>query len=192
MSGAPGNEFGGPMRKVLGLCGAIDALNTHVARAVKWLILASILVSAVNAVMRKAFSISSNAYLELQWYLFSAVFLLGAGFTLLSGEHVKIDILFSRFSRRTQVLIEIFGTLLFLMPFALVTIYLAWPAMMTKIHSGEVSQNEGGLLLWPAWALIPAGFGLLALQGVSELIKRIAFLAGAAPDPAQIHETSEA
>jgi TRAP-type mannitol/chloroaromatic compound transport system permease small subunit len=180
------------MRAVLGLCGAIDALNTQVARAVKWLILASILVSAVNALMRKVFSLSSNAYLEAQWYLFSAVFLLGAGYTLLRGEHVKIDIVFSRFSRRTQVAIEIFGTLVFLMPFALATLYISWPAVVAKLMSGEVSQNEGGLLLWPAWILIPIGFGLLALQGFSELMKRIAFLAGKAPDPAARHEPDQA
>lgn len=171
------------MRAVLGLCGAIDALNTQVARAVKWLVLASILISAANAVMRKAFSLSSNAYLEAQWYLFSAVFLLGAGYTLLKNEHVKIDIIYGHLSRRTQVLIEIFGTVVFLLPFALVTLYIATPAVVAKIVSGEVSQNNGGLPLWPAWLLIPIGFGLLALQGVSELVKRIAFLAGTAPDP---------
>jgi TRAP-type mannitol/chloroaromatic compound transport system permease small subunit len=180
------------MRTVLGLCGAIDALNTHVARAVKWLILASILVSAVNALMRKIFSLSSNAYLEAQWYLFSAVFLLGAGYTLLRGEHVKIDILFAHVSRRTQVAIEIFGTLVFLMPFSLATIYISWPAVVSKVISGEVSQNDGGLLLWPAWILIPIGFGLLALQGFSETMKRIAFLAGKAPDPAARHEPDQA
>jgi TRAP-type mannitol/chloroaromatic compound transport system permease small subunit len=171
------------MRAVLGLCGAIDALNTQVARAVKWLVLASILISAINAVMRKAFSLSSNAYLEAQWYLFSAVFLLGAGYTLLKNEHVKIDIIFGHFSRRTQVFIEIFGTVVFLLPLALATIWISTPAVIAKIVSGEVSQNNGGLLLWPAWILIPIGFTLLGLQGFSELIKRIAFLAGAAPDP---------
>lgn len=171
------------MRAVLGLCGAIDALNTQVARAVKWLVLASILISAVNAVMRKLFSLSSNAYLEAQWYLFSAVFLLGAAYTLLKGEHVKIDIIYAHLSRRAQVIIEILGTLLFLLPFTIITLYISWPAVMAKIVSGEVSQNNEGLPLWPAWILIPLGFGLLTLQGVSELIKRFAFLAGAAPDP---------
>jgi TRAP-type mannitol/chloroaromatic compound transport system permease small subunit len=180
------------MRTVLGLCSAIDALSTQVARAVKWLILASIFVSAINALMRKLFSMSSNAYLEAQWYLFSAVFLLGASYTLLRGEHVKIDIIYAQLSRRTQVVIEIFGTLVFLMPFALITLYLSWPAVVSKFMSGEVSQNEGGLPLWPAWALIPIGFGLLALQGFSELVKRIAFLAGAAPDPALRHESDPA
>lgn len=180
------------MRAVLGLCGAIDALNTQVARAIKWLILVSILISAVNAVMRKLFSLSSNAYLEAQWYLFSAVFLLGAGYTLLRGEHVKIDVIYTHLSRRTQVVIEIIGTLVFLMPFALVTLYISWSAVAAKLMSGEVSQNDGGLPLWPAWILIPIGFGLLALQGFSELIKRIAFLSGAAPDPAIRHEPDDA
>jgi TRAP-type mannitol/chloroaromatic compound transport system permease small subunit len=172
------------MRAVLGLCGAIDALNTQVARAVKWLVLASILVSAINALVRKLFSLSSNAYLEAQWYLFSAVFLLGAGYTLLTNEHVKIDIIYGHLRRRTQVVIDILGTLIFLLPFTLITVYLSWPAVMAKLASGEVSQNAGGLPLWPAWILIPIGFGLLTLQGLSELIKRLAFLAGAAPDPA--------
>lgn len=180
------------MRAVLGLCGAIDALNTQVARAVKWLILASVLLSAVNAVMRKLFSLSSNAYLEAQWYLFSAVFLLSAGYVLLKGEHVKIDILYSRLSRHGQVLIEIFGTLVFLLPFTIITLYISWPAVVSRLMSGEVSQNEGGLLLWPAWILIPIGFGLLTLQGISELIKRLAFLAGAAPDPGLRPDTNQA
>lgn len=180
------------MRAVLGLCGAIDALNTQVARAVKWLVLVSILIAASNAVMRKLFSVSSNAYLEAQWYLFSAVFLLGAGFTLLRGEHVKIDILAGRFSRRTQAVIEILGAAFFLLPFCAITFYLSLPPVMAKFASGEVSQNEGGLLLWPAWALIPVGFGLLALQGFSEIVKRIAFLAGRAPDPTIRHTTDQA
>lgn len=171
------------MRAVLGLCGAIDALNRQVARAVKWLILASIVVSAINAVMRKLFSLSSNGWLEAQWYLFSAVFLLGAAYALQTGDHVKIDLIYAHLKRRTQVVIEILGTLFFLLPFTTITLYLAWPAVMAKLLSGEVSQNDGGLPLWPAWMLIPLGFGLLTLQGVSELIKRIAFLAGAAPDP---------
>jgi TRAP-type mannitol/chloroaromatic compound transport system permease small subunit len=179
------------MRVVLGLCGAIDALNTQVARAIKWCILASILISAVNALMRKLFSLSSNAYLEAQWYLFSAVFLLGAGYTLLNGEHVKIDIIYAHLSRRVQVLIEIFGTVVFLLPFSLATVYISWPAVIAKLASGELSQNDGGLPLWPAWVLIPIGFGLLTLQGLSELTKRIAFLAGAAPDPVAHPHTTE-
>lgn len=180
------------MRAVLGLCSAIDALNTQVARAVKWLILISILIAAANAVVRKLFSISSNAYLEAQWYLFSAVFLLGAGYTLLRGEHVKIDILAGRFSRRTQAVIEILGAAFFLLPFCTITFYLSLGPVVARIASGEVSQNEGGLLLWPAWILIPVGFALLALQGLSEIVKRIAFLTGRGPDPITHHMTDQA
>lgn len=180
------------MRAMLGLCSAIDAMNTHVARGVKWLVLISILIAATNAVVRKLFSISSNAYLEAQWYLFSAVFLLGAGFALLRGEHVKIDILIGRLSRRKQAMIEIFGAAFFLLPFCTITFWLSLSPVVAKIASGEVSQNEGGLLLWPAWSLIPIGFLLLALQGVSEILKRLAFLAGRAPDPAAYHPTDQA
>jgi TRAP-type mannitol/chloroaromatic compound transport system permease small subunit len=161
----------------------IDRLNTAVNKVAMWLILAAVLLSAGNAITRKA-SITSNAALELQWYLFSAVFLLCAAYTLLRGEHVKIDILYGRLSRRTQILIDIFGTLFFLMPLCILTILLVWPVVEDKIRSGEMSSNSGGLILWPVWLLIPIGFGLLALQGVSEIIKRLAFLAGSGPDPA--------
>ncbi|WP_237153057.1 TRAP transporter small permease subunit [Oryzibacter oryziterrae] len=171
------------MRGLLQLCRGIDLLNTQVNRLAKWLLLVAIFVSVGNALMRKLFSISSNAYLELQWYLFSAVFLLCAGYALLRGEHVRIDLIYGRLSRRTQILIEIFGTLVFLLPFCVITVDLVWPVVVDKFHSGETSPNEGGLLFWPAWALIPAGFTLLGLQGVSELIKRIAFLTGDGPDP---------
>jgi TRAP-type mannitol/chloroaromatic compound transport system permease small subunit len=173
------------MAALLALSRLIDGVNTVVHRIVMWLVLAAILISAGNAVSRKLFSISSNAFLELQWYLFAAVFLLAAGYTLLRGEHVKVDILYGRLSRRKQVWIDILGTVLFLMPFCVLTIFLVWPQVVMRIQSGEVSPNPGGLVFWPAWALIPAGFSLLALQGVSEIIKRIAFLVGAGPDPAE-------
>jgi TRAP-type mannitol/chloroaromatic compound transport system permease small subunit len=161
----------------------IDRLNTIVHRAAMWLILAAVLLSSGNAVTRKA-SITSNAALELQWYLFSAVFLLCAAYTLLKGEHVRIDILYGRLSRRAQILIDIFGTVFFLMPLCILTIWLVWPVVADKIAMGEMSSNSGGLILWPVWILIPIGFGLLALQGLSEIIKRLAFLSGAGPDPA--------
>jgi TRAP-type mannitol/chloroaromatic compound transport system permease small subunit len=173
------------MAFLLAISRLIDTVNTYVHHVVKWLVLVAILISAGNAISRKLFSISSNAWLELQWYLFSAVFLLAAGYTLLKGEHVKIDILYGRLQRRTQIWIDIFGTLVFLMPFCILTIWFVWPQFVMKFNSGEVSPNPGGLAFWPAWALIPAGFFLLGLQGVSELIKRIAFLAGAGPDPAE-------
>ncbi len=171
------------MGSLLALSRAIDRMNEVIGKAASWLILVAVLISAINAVMRKMFSMSSNAWLESQWYLFSAVFLLAAGYTLLANEHVKVDLLYSAMSRRTQLLIEVFGTLFFLFPFCLITIWLAWPIVMDKFASGEVSNNTGGLVQWPAWALIPAGFALLALQGVSELVKRIAILRGDIPDP---------
>ena len=170
------------MSGLLALSRFIDAANNFIGKAVSWLILAAVLISAINATTRKLFNVSSNAWLEAQWYLFSAVFLIAAGYTLLNSEHVKVDLLYSRYSRRTQLLVEIFGTLVFLMPFCLITIYLSWPIVESKIASGETSNNTGGLVLWPVWLLIPIGFSLLTLQGVSELIKRIAILQGRIPD----------
>ncbi|MBH0239550.1 TRAP transporter small permease subunit [Methylobrevis albus] len=172
------------MAALLHFCRAIDGLNTFVGKAVSWLVLVAVLVSAGNATMRKVFSISSNAWLELQWYLFSAVFLLAAAYTLLRGEHVKIDLIYGRLQRRTQVWIEILGTLFFLFPFVGITVYLTVPTAVNRYISNEVSSNAGGLIMWPVWALIPIGFILLGLQGVSELVKRIAFLRGEGPDPA--------
>lgn len=170
------------MTGLLALSRGIDATNTFIGKAVSWLILLAIVISAVNATVRKVFNVSSNAWLEAQWYLFSAGFLVAAGYTLLNNEHVKVDLIYGRLSRRKQLWIEIFGTLFFLFPFCLITVYLSWPRVTSKFISGEVSNNTGGLLLWPVWALIPLGFGLLALQGLSELIKRIAILRGELPD----------
>jgi TRAP-type mannitol/chloroaromatic compound transport system permease small subunit len=175
------------MGALLGASRVIDAVNGWVGRAVSWLVLAAILVSAGNAILRKAFSLSSNAWLELQWYLFSAVFLLAAGYTLLKGEHVKVDILYGRWSRRTQIWIEIFGIVFFLLPFCVISILFAWPEVVSRYVSGEISGNANGLIRWPAWALIPAGFTLLGLQGLSELIKRIAILSGRIPDIVEVH-----
>lgn len=175
------------MGALLGASRVIDAVNGWVGRTVSWLVLVAILVSAGNAILRKAFSLSSNAWLELQWYLFSAVFLLAAGYTLLRGEHVKVDIIYGRCSRRTQIWIEIFGTLFFLLPFCAVTVLITWPVVVDKYLSGEISGNANGLILWPVWALIPAGFVLLGLQGLSELVKRVAILLGHIPDNVQAH-----
>ncbi|MEB2847872.1 TRAP transporter small permease subunit [Rhizobiales bacterium RZME27] len=170
------------MTAFLSVSRAIDAMNTLLGKAVSWLLLAAVLISAINAVTRKLFNLSSNAWLEAQWYLFSAAFLLAAAWTLLSSEHVKVDLVYGQLSRRTQLWIEVLGTIFFLLPFCLITIYLSWPIVLSKFQSGEVSNNTGGLVLWPVWAMIPLGFGFLALQGVSELIKRIAILRGAIPD----------
>jgi TRAP-type mannitol/chloroaromatic compound transport system permease small subunit len=168
---------------LLRLSRLIDALNERVGRALSWLILAAVLISAINASMRKAFSLSSNAFLEIQWYLFAAVFLLAAGYTLLRQEHVKIDVILGRFSRRNQVKIEIFGLIAFLMPFVVTVIALVWPLVTQAYRTGEMSSSASGLIRWPVYALVPAGFGLLGLQGLSELVKRVAFLLGRGPDP---------
>lgn len=170
----------------------IDHLNEWVGRWVAWLVLAAVLISAINASMRKAFNVSSNAYLEVQWYLFAGVFLLASGYTLLRQEHVKIDVILGRFSKRTQIKVEIFGLLAFLMPYVFVVITLVFPLVVKAFVSGEVSSNEGGLIRWPAYALVPIGFTLLGLQGVSEVIKRLAFLQGLIDDPTQKAQTKTA
>lgn len=171
------------MDLALRLSRAIDTLNERIGRGVLWLVLVSVLISAGNAVMRKAFNLSSNAFLEVQWYLFSAIFLLGAGYTLLRDEHVRIDLISSRCSPRTRAWIDIAGTLLFLLPMSLMLLRLSWPIFVDAWSGDEMSGNAGGLLRWPVKLLMPAGFSLLALQGTSELIKRIAYLAGRGPDP---------
>ncbi|HQC97074.1 MAG TPA: TRAP transporter small permease subunit [Aquabacterium sp.] len=172
------------MAPLLSFSRAIDRLNEQVGRWVSWLVLAAVLISAVNASARKAFSLTSNAFLEVQWYLFAAVFLLASGYTLLRQEHVKIDVVLGRFSRRTQVKVEIFGFVFFLLPFVLAVVVLVWPLVAKAFVTGEMSSNAGGLIRWPVYALVPAGFLLLGLQTLSELVKRVAFLQGLGPDPA--------
>jgi len=142
-----------------------------------------VLVSAGNAVVRKVFGTSSNAWLELQWYMFGAMFLLTAGYTLLKNEHVRVDILSSQLSKRTQIYIEIFGVLFFLLPMAILIMYLSWPMFMDSYISNEQSSNSGGLVRWPVKLLIPIGFALLVLAGISRLIKCVGYLCGQAPDP---------
>jgi TRAP-type mannitol/chloroaromatic compound transport system permease small subunit len=141
------------------------------------------LVSSGNATVRYLFDTSSNAWLELQWYLFSAVFLLCGGYALLHGSHVRIDVVYGRWSRRTQLWIDVFGTVVFLLPMAILILYLSWPVFMNAFMNKEVSSNAGGLIVWPARLLLPVGFFLLVLQGISELIKRLAILQGLLPDP---------
>ena len=176
------------MKALLGFSRQIDALNEYVGRAIYWLVLVTVLVSAANATSRYALDRASNAWLELQWYLFAAVFLLCAGYTLLHNEHIRIDVLSGRLSRRTQVWIDVFGSVFFLLPMAIYIMWLSWPIFMNAWNSNEISASAGGLIRWPARALVPAGFFLLSLQGVSELIKRIAFLKGLIPDPLEKHE----
>ena len=173
------------MPALLSLSRLIDRLNTLVGRWVAWLVLAAVLISAANAIVRKAFNSSSNAFLEIQWYLFAAVFLLAAGYTLMRQEHVRIDVVSGRFSKRTQIWIDIFGICVFLLPFVVVVIDLSLPLAIRAFNTHEMSSNAGGLVRWPVFAMLPLGFFLLGLQGVSELIKRLAFLQGRVPDPTQ-------
>jgi TRAP-type mannitol/chloroaromatic compound transport system permease small subunit len=173
------------MNALLRLSRMIDALNVRVGHIMYWAILVAVLVSAANAMVRYGLDTSSNAWLELQWYLFSAVFLLCAGYTLLRNEHIRIDIVFGYFSRRTQVWIDIFGTVFFLLPMAIIIMWLSWPVFWNSYVGGEMSMNAGGLIRWPVKLLLPVGFLLLVLQGFSELIKRVAFLMGLIPDPGE-------
>lgn len=181
------------MRALLKFSNAVDWVNAQIGKYVIWLILASTVISAVNAVIRKALNMSSNAYLEVQWYLFAAAFLLAAGYTLLHGEHVKIDVVSSKLSKRGQIWIDIIGFSVFLTPVCLTILYYGIPFFLQGYRSGEVSGNAGGLIRWPVYAMIPLGFGLLLLQGWSELIKRIAFLKGLIDDPTakKVEKTAE-
>ncbi|WP_298725261.1 TRAP transporter small permease subunit [uncultured Ferrovibrio sp.] len=172
------------MKILLAVSRLIDALNDRVGRVIYWLVLVAVLVSAANATVRYTFNTSSNAWLEVQWYLFSAVFLLCSGYTLLRNEHIRIDVVVSRFSERTLTWIDIIGTVFFLLPMALIIMWLSWPVFMDSFIHNELSSDAGGLLRWPVKLLIPVGFFLLSLQGISELIKRIAFLMGLIPNPA--------
>ena len=174
---------GGVLGVLMRLSGLIDGLNERVGRVIYWLVLAAVLVSSGNATVRYVFDNSSNAWLELQWYLFSAVFVLCAGYTLMRNEHIRIDILYSRYPKRVQVWIDILGALLCLLPMALMIMSLSWPVFVESYQRNEISSNAGGLLKWPFKLIVPVGFLLLALQGVSEIIKRIGFLMGLAPDP---------
>jgi len=166
------------MRLLLGLAKAIDALSEGVGRIIAWLTLLVALLSAGNALMRYGLSYSSNAYLEAQWYMFSLIFLLGGAYALKKNAHVRIDLIYGRLSKRAQAWIDLLGTLLFLIPMALGVLYLAWPWAMTSLAVRETSPDAGGLPRWPIKLALLLGFALLALQGLSELIKRIAFLAG--------------
>jgi TRAP-type mannitol/chloroaromatic compound transport system permease small subunit len=161
----------------------IDAVNDRLGGALIWLVLAAVLISAGNAIVRKTLNMSSNALLEIQWYLFSAVFLLGAGYAFLKNAHVRIDFLSNHLSPRVRNIIDIVGILVFLGPLCILLILLSWPLFENAWTSGEMSQNAGGLIRWPVMLMIPAGMALLLLQAVSELIKRFAFLRGAIPDP---------
>ncbi len=170
------------MHALLKFSNAVDWLNTQIGKLTMWLILAATLISAGNAIVRHAFDRSSNALLEIQWYLFAGVFLLGAGYVFLKNAHVRIDFISARLSPRTRNWIDVIGIVAVLLPFCLLLIAQSWPLFTRALASGEMSQNAGGLIRWPVYALVPLGFSLLALQAVSELIKRLAFLTGRGHD----------
>lgn len=167
----------------------IDAFSDRLGKFLTWLILVSVLISAGNAIVRKIFNWSSNSLLEIQWYLFAAVFMLGAGYAFLKNVHVRIDFLSHKLSAKTRNLIDIVGIVVFLLPLSYLMVTLAWPLFANAYQSGEMSQNAGGLIRWPVYFLIPLGFSLLGLQGIAELIKRVAFVVGAGPDPIGHEET---
>ena len=171
------------MKPWLALSRSIDFFNGHLGGLLKWLILAAVIISGGNAILRKAFNIGSNAWLEAQWYLFATVFMLGAAFAFLRNAHVRIDFISTKLSPQTRNWIDIVGIVVFLAPLCLLLINLSWPLFVNAWTTGEMSQNAGGLVRWPVMLLIPLGMALLLAQAISELIKRIAFLRGLIPDP---------
>ncbi|OZI56062.1 TRAP transporter small permease subunit [Bordetella genomosp. 4] len=179
------------MQALLRVSHVIDAMSTFVGRIVAWLILAMVLISTANAFGRKLFHTSSNAWLEIQWYMFGALFLLTAGYALLRNDHVRVDIIAQQFSRRAQVRMEIVGVLFFLLPGCGLIMWLAWPMFWESYVSGEMSSNSGGLIRWPAKLLVPLGFTLLIVAALSHLIKCVGFLKGLRGDPRE-RETNSA
>jgi TRAP-type mannitol/chloroaromatic compound transport system permease small subunit len=167
-------------------------MSARVGETIRWLVLAAVIISALNAVVRKLFNYSSNGFLEIQWYLFSAVFLLCAGYTLLRNEHVRIDVLTGRLSPRGRTWIDIIGLVFFLMPAVVIITGLSWPLFVKAYVMGEMSSNAGGLIRWPVYALVPLGFFLLGVQALSELIKRVAFLQGLIDDPTRRRQAKSA
>ena len=179
------------MGALLKLSGAIDRLNEWIGKFAMWLVLAAVIISAGNAILRKAFNFGSNASLEIQWYLFAAVFMLGVGYVMLKNGHVRIDFISSRLSKRSNAIIDAIGIVVFTIPLALIMINLSWPYFYRAFISGEMSQNAGGLIRWPVLMLIPLGFFILLAQASSELIKRLAFLNGHRAEPFSVeHDKS--
>lgn len=170
----------------------IDNISLALGKVIMWLVLAATLISAGNAIVRKAFNIGSNAYLEIQWYLFAGVFMLGVGYVMLKNGHVRIDFISSRLSKRTNAIIDSIGIVVFTIPLAIIMIDLGWPYFYRAFTSGEMSQNAGGLIRWPVLALIPLGFFLLMVQALSELIKRIAFITGHRSEPFSVEHDKSA
>lgn len=180
------------MNHLLALSRIIDAISSFIGRWISWLILAAVLVSAVNASIRKAFNISSNVWLELQWYLYGAVFMLAAAYTLQKNEHVRIDFFSGMLSKKARDWIDLLGHIFFLMPFVGLLVYLSWPWVMKSIETGEISAAAGGLIIWPAKMMVFLGFALLMAQGFSEIIKRIAVIRGLIPEPYEVHDVPPA
>ncbi|MDP2740050.1 MAG: TRAP transporter small permease subunit [Pseudorhodobacter sp.] len=182
------------MRGLLAVSAGIDRMNEMIGKAVSWLVLVAVLVSATNAIIRKTLNTSSNAWLELQWYLYGAAFLLAAAYTLKQNEHIRIDIIYGALSRRKQHWIDLLGHLFFLMPFVIAMLYMLTPYVLMSMRNGEVSTNAGGLVIWPAKFLLLIGFALLGVQGLSEIVKKIAVMRGIIPDPTPFisaHEAAE-
>jgi TRAP-type mannitol/chloroaromatic compound transport system permease small subunit len=168
---------------LLRLSRLIDSITEHIGKFAMWLILAAVLISAGNAIMRKAFDLGSNAFLEIQWYLFAGVFMLASGYVFLRNAHVRIDFISNKLSKRTNAIIDAIGIVVFVIPLCLILVTLSWPVFERSWVSGEMSQNAGGLIRWPVQLLIPVGFAILCMQSVSELIKRIAFVRGDLEQP---------
>jgi TRAP-type mannitol/chloroaromatic compound transport system permease small subunit len=166
----------------------IDKLNELIGKLTMWLVLGAVVISAGNATLRKAFNIGSNAWLEIQWYLFAGVFMLGVGYVMLKNAHVRIDFISSKLSRRTNAIIDAIGIVIFTIPLSIIMIDLGWPLAVKAWTSGEMSQNAGGLIRWPVWALLPIGFAILLTQAASELIKRLAFITGHTSEPFSVED----
>jgi TRAP-type mannitol/chloroaromatic compound transport system permease small subunit len=175
------------MRSLLAFSALIDALNEKIGVICNWLVLLACVVSAGNAMVRYAYDSSSNAWLEVQWYMFAVIVMFGAAYTLKRNEHVRVDIIYMTLSRRGQLWIDILGALVFLLPTCAILAWLSWPFFMQSFNVYEHSSNAGGLLRWPIKLVLPVGFALVALQGLSELIKRVAFLNGYAVDSLEAH-----
>jgi TRAP-type mannitol/chloroaromatic compound transport system permease small subunit len=175
------------MRLLLSFSALVDALNEKIGNVCNWLVLLACIVSAGNAMVRYAYDMSSNAWLEIQWYMFAVIVMLGASYTMKRNEHVRVDIFYMTLSRRGQLWVDILGTLVFLLPTCTILAWLSWPFFMQSFNVNEHSSNAGGLLRWPIKLVLPLGFALVALQGLSELIKRVAFLNGYAVDSLEAH-----
>jgi TRAP-type mannitol/chloroaromatic compound transport system permease small subunit len=171
------------MQALLAISRGIDRVTAFIGKAVIWLILLAVLVSAGNAISRKLFNLSSNAWLELQWYLFGAAFMGAAAYTLQQNEHIRIDVFYASRSRKTQHWIDLLGHIFFLLPFVVLMVWLLWPYTVQAFYSGQISTNAGGLIIWPARAILLAGFILLVFQALAEIVKKIAIMRGLIEDP---------